>query len=378
MDGMLTGREAEEAAQRAAAKKKSHRVNGHDREAGEADGLFRSVRDLVMAEPAGWHVKGLIQRGTFVLVVGKPKTGKSFLVTDCMLALARGLPFWFGYKVPRPARVLYVNAEGSMTLRLRAYLKHHGLEDVPGFTVITQRVRLNAEGAAKLIAAVEEHEAEHGTFDVVVIDTVARALVGSESSDEDMAEFVAACERLVGGGRRTVIAVHHVGKDATRGARGHSSLPAAVATQIDVESDGSGRAFRVELQRDAEADLGRAFRLQRVVLGTDEDGDELASVVVAQESDAVREPRPARPKGKNQAAVLSAIRELMADEAEVAPGTSTLPAGKRIVRIDAVIRRASPAIACDARHKHSRITDALNGLRDGGFIGISDPWVWTW
>lgn len=345
------------------------------------DELFVSVRDLVSAKPAGWIVKPLFQEGAFGLVLGQYKAGKSLLTVDMLLATARGCPEWFGYKIRKRRRVLYVNAEGSMTLRLRAYLKYHDLapEAIPGFVVITRRIKLDAEGARGLRGAVELYESMHGTFDVVVVDTVARAMVGSESSDEDMTVFVDACESLLGDHKRTVIVVHHLGKDATRGSRGHTILPAAVATQLNVQHDSATgiRSFRVELQRDEEADPGRTFKLERVDLGVDDDGDEMASVVVVPDSNAPVRARPRAPSGKNMQTVYRVVSDLCAEMGTILPESSVIPKGVRAVQASAVITTAGSALLCEPKHKRQRVLEALDRLREQGFIGVVDPWVWV-
>ncbi len=350
-------------------------------EQGQRQQWFRSMRDLLAAEPPRWLVKRLLPRGAFVLVAGRPKTGKSFLVSDLGLAGARGLPEWFGLKIPAPFRVLYINAEGSMTQRLRAYVDHYGQEAVTDrFVVITRRLKLDAQGGAALRKAVAEYEAQHGAFDLIVVDTVARAMTGNENSPDDMGAFVDQCEALVAEGRRTVIAVHHFGKDEGRGSRGHTSLPAAVSTQINVEAGEDGtRRFHVELQRDEEALDARYFRLDRIVYAWDEDGDELSSVIVqpvaAPAVDDVEGPGQNEPRGRWQRLARQVFREAV-------DGIDPLPArtigDRRVVEYRALWDRVrAAAVEGDPRGNGKRAFDRM--LEEGEFLGFikvdNETWV---
>jgi RecA-family ATPase len=64
-----------------------------------------------------WTVKGIMQRSTLSLWYGAPSSGKSFLVTDLGMAVARGA-FWMGHRT-RPGLVIYQTGEGGVGFRLR-------------------------------------------------------------------------------------------------------------------------------------------------------------------------------------------------------------------------------------------------------------------
>jgi hypothetical protein len=89
----------------------------------------------------------------------------------------------------------------------------------------------------------------------------------------------------------SLMVVHHSGKDALKGLRGHSSLLGAVDTQLELAkidatpnpaSDVAGSAIlTVSKQKDGRDDLTPwGFKLQDVLIGIDEDGDEINSPVV--------------------------------------------------------------------------------------------------
>ena len=74
--------------------------------------------------------------------------------------------------------------------------------------------------------------------------------------------------------------VHHPGKDETRGARGSSALHAASDTVLELKKTKDIVCVRAVKQRDMEGDKELNFKIEKVVIGVDEDGDEVSSAIV--------------------------------------------------------------------------------------------------
>ena len=55
---------------------------------------------------------GLLLDGTLLLLIGPPKSKKTFLTMNLALSIASGSDF-SGFKVPKPKKVLYLLAEGG-------------------------------------------------------------------------------------------------------------------------------------------------------------------------------------------------------------------------------------------------------------------------
>jgi AAA domain len=117
----------------------------------------------------------------------------------------------------------------------------------------------------------------------VVIDTLNRSQVGSESSDEDMGNYVKAANAIKEEFECAVIIVHHCGYEGTR-PRGHSSLIGALDAQIAVARDAENNIVAlVEYMKDGKdgpEGLKLISRLEVVDLGVDDDNDEITSCVV--------------------------------------------------------------------------------------------------
>ena len=77
------------------------------------------------------------------------------------------------------------------------------------------------------------------------IDTLNQAAPGmDENSSEAMGEAIAAIKSIQAELGGLAMLVHHTGKDAARGLRGHSSLHAALDAAIEVRRDDGRREWK--------------------------------------------------------------------------------------------------------------------------------------
>lgn len=126
-----------------------------------------------------------------------------------------------------------------------------------------------------MVEAIRGAGAEGG---VVVIDTLNRATPGAdENSSVDMGQAIAGANAIQRGLGGLVLLVHHTGKDASKGLRGHSSLLAALDAAIEVRRDGEARSFALAKAKDGAEGHVQHFTLDVVDLGIDEDGDPITS-----------------------------------------------------------------------------------------------------
>lgn len=259
----------------------------------------------------GQVVKGLIGRGSLVAAIGATGSGKTFFGTDLGLHIAAKRP-WRGLTV-HGGLVVYTALEGpgSAVNRLVAARQAGGFPAGIPLRLTPGPVSLRAPADVQLlIEFVRQAERDHGEkCAVVFIDTVSRAIAGGdENTSEDMGALIAGADAVRLATGATVFLVHHLGKDESRGARGHSSLKAALDTEIElaVKPDGLHVAT-VTKQRDLPGGAQFAFRLKVVELGRDSDDDPVTSCIVEHVHDVPVERRA--PRGKNQEALLSALTE---------------------------------------------------------------------
>jgi len=161
-----------------------------------------------------------------------------------------------------------------------------------------------------------------------VIDTLNRSLVGSESVDKDMAAYIRAATAIQEAFDCLVVIIHHCGVDDTR-PRGHTSQTGATDVQISVKKDAAGIVtVAVDLAKDMEEGATFTSRLERVVVGVDQDGDEETTCVVVP-CDAV----PITTSTKLSPKLKLALRALADCPNNPLPSEWGLPAGLRGVTL---------------------------------------------
>lgn len=312
---------------------------------------------LAEVEPVlsqAYIVRDLIAAGSAVVIYGDSNSGKTFFALDLCLHVATGRP-WRGHRVQR-GLVVYVAAEGGHGIRnrLAAYRQAAPWAKGAPFATLPQSVDLlnQHEGTGPLIDVIRAAEETAGQkAAAIVLDTLARVMAGgNENEARDMSAFIANVDRIRADTGAAVLIVHHAGKDATKGARGHSSLRAAVDTEILIEGQEGTRTATVCKQRDMPTGQRYAFDLVPVQVGIDaEDGSAITSCVVAV-TDAPPVTKQA-PTGNRQRDVLRLF------ELEVKGGKSVIPRGE-IVKL-ATSRLGMP---------RSSANTAVDSLADRGYI----------
>lgn len=254
-------------------------------------------------------VEGLLTAGGLSIMFGESNSGKTYLALHLILSMTRGVPF-IGRRVSIGAGI-YIAGEGSLSVRRRvaAYEKHFSVV-VGHFGLISTALNLMDPSAdvEDLIALIKAKAAEIGEpILLVVVDTVARAMAGAnENASEDMARFVSAADRIREETGAHVLGIHHSGKDAARGARGHSSLRAAIDTEIEVSADEAAKVHTAHItkQRDLATKGQRlAGKFVSVELGRDQWGNAVTACAVEDAEAAPVDRRP-RATGPAQQAVM--------------------------------------------------------------------------
>jgi AAA domain len=339
-------------------------------------------QDVMPSLHANDFVERLLVSGAMSVMYGDSNCGKTFLALDLALHVAEGRT-WFGREITQgPA--LYLALEGGNGIRNRivAYRSEHGLEDaaIP-FFVVSQSLNLRdpAGDLAAIIKAADQIQGECGTASVlIVIDTLSRAMAGgNENAPEDMTALVAVGDQLRKATGAHCLWVHHSGKDATKGARGHSSLRAATDTEIEVIAEGNARRAEVRKQRDLDGGDVIRYSLKSVELGTNHRGTPVTSCVVqcADDDAEIRQDRARNLIGHNRRAY-EVLCKTLVDEGQ--SGHTGVP--DRLLSIsDARWREqfyssTMPGAEPDARKKAFR--RAADALMERRLVAISAGRVW--
>jgi hypothetical protein len=376
---------------------------------------FNAIRFVDLDKPAReleWLIKKILTRGEVSIWYGPPSCGKSFLITDAALSIARGVS-WMGMRV-RPGLAVYQAGEGGLGLkkRLRAYRRHHKIkhDDNLPFVLLPSRVDLFGadDHTNKLIEEIKSWAAFYDApLELVVIDTFSAASPGAnENASEDVSKVLQRCHRMAIETGAHVALVHHTPK-LGGSPRGHSSLLGNVENavevirteQVDSEEVSSGRVQRdiremvVTKQKDAEGGITRRFVLKQINLGPDQDGEPDTSCVV---HELVGPAAPSRtiPHGyiemrPNNQIIMRALVNALRVKGAPAPAEANTPHGQRCVRvgewIDALceIRFSVDPADPDGRKLRARCKKAIertyadyqwNTKMD--LIGKSGDYVW--
>lgn len=272
---------------------------------------IRSAADFVaQVKPVHWLIKNFLPHATLGVLYGESSSGKSFLAFDMCAALGRGVSW--NNATTRCARVLYVVAEGvgGFNQRIRAYCHQQGIQsEALGIDVISDVTPnlLDAGHVTNLIADIKAL----GPYDLIVMDTFAQVTPGgNENSGEDMGRALAYCRKISQSSGAMVLLIHHSGKDASKGARGWSGLRAACDVELEVTRFENERCVQVTKLKDGRDGAQFGFKLLDVILGQDDEGDDITSCVV--EYGAVKAGRGRKPTkiGDNERLVLSVLHDL--------------------------------------------------------------------
>ncbi|WP_397382454.1 AAA family ATPase [Prosthecobacter sp.] len=264
-------------------------------------------------------VHGFLTHGDVSLLYGSSNVGKSFFALDLAACVATGT-YYRGKTRVEGGAVIYITLEGQRTFRNRiAALKMKGRlhPGAPLYIINSTFSLLEPADSETLVNTVLGLAAEiNKTVRLIVIDTLSRAMAGGdESSSVNMSEVVQAVDKIRRATDAHVMLVHHCGKDAGRGARGHSSLRAAVDTEIELfrNDDESITFAQVTKQRDLPCIPPMAFSLEPVDLGLNDYGETVTSCTVVHNHDTAAV-YSAKTRSKNKPAprpeqILALVRE---------------------------------------------------------------------
>ena len=282
-------------------------------EAAEGDlDVFQTFDEghLIDMPPVEWMVDGLLTRHGFAVMYGAPGTGKSFLAIDIAMSLAHGQQ-WQG-RDTRQGAVLYIAGEGvgGLGKRVKAWRMNREVDGMSGLTILPTAVNFRdqkeVEKLMRTIDSLERH------FTCVVVDTVARALLGGEeNSATDMGLFVAACDAIKQHCGCGLLAIHHANKTATGGInsmRGSSALAGAADTVLGITKSENIVSLVVDKQKDAEPVDKMTFEMVTVALPGD------TSVVMKETAQSVQ--KGGRGLPPRQEVALRSLRNLMIDTAQ--------------------------------------------------------------
>jgi len=169
-----------------------------------------------------WIHYPLLPARRSVAIYSAPKVGKSLLILEMAVAISRAETF-LDFTPTRRVRVLYVDFENDPRGDVRSRLQAMGytpddLDHLDYLSFPTMAGLDSERGALELLEAVKAYGSE-----VVMVDTVSRAVDGEENSNDTWLQMYRHTGLALKRAGIAIIRLDHTGKNETKGTRGGSA-----------------------------------------------------------------------------------------------------------------------------------------------------------
>jgi hypothetical protein len=350
--------------------------------------------DAAQPQSIGTIVRGVLHSGSVTLFYGPPKSGKSFLLTDCFLKIAARDQDWMGHAIVRTGPVLYVACEGHAAFwkRLKAAAINRGWDNrtFPKAFVLAvgrpQLIRISEKTHAAgphpddVLAALKAMKANGGLPIAVAIDTVFRSVgEGNVNASDHMNAYLAALAEITDQGIALAV-VHHETKAGGTPA-GSVTLIGGADTIVSTKNgaDNGTHTWCVEMAKDDAETKPRAFTLEVIDVGNDAD-DEPQSSCVVRDTGATHAPKRGRPRGSKAAQnALAALRLAIDECGQIPPASNHIPPSVRTVNLELWKRYVAQSSVAGTEKPDSlrkAFNRAVDHLQADGFIGIWNDHAW--
>ena len=348
--------------------------------------------DDIQDEPVEWLIHGILPRKAFTALYGPPGSFKSFIALDMAEAIATGRP-WMGNQIEKQGAVLYICGEGfgGMGARIKACQIHHSTPKGAPIYVIRHQLNLRSSAEdfnALMMAVVQLVETTGIEFQLLIIDTLARAFGGGNENDSDaMGSFITSMGKIQEFLACALMVLHHSGKDLAKGLRGHSSLLGAVDTQLEIlrfEDQAKG-IISLTKQKDGQDGIRIGFEMVEIEISSSSLGFDPAVSLAVQASDeavnqASKKAKNNAGKGRNQSIAMESLGNVIKQK-----GIQKIVEGKlrTVVNLDdwRTEFRSKKGVTDDSELTVRKAFDkawtrAQDDLQKFGEIGIRDKYVW--
>lgn len=190
--------------------------------------------DAALMRPTEYLIDGWLPEKTFSIFYAPPGCGKSFIALDMAMHIASNQAQWCG-NVVRGGDVVYLVGEGHHGFRKRhvAWTRHHKVRSDVRMLVSQRAWGLDVEKDFTAICnAINKAECKPK---LIIVDTLNRFLVGSESDETSVKTALKMIDRLMREFECAVLLVHHTGWSDEQRIRGHSSWIGAVDVSLQLQ-----------------------------------------------------------------------------------------------------------------------------------------------
>jgi hypothetical protein len=250
--------------------------------------IFRST-DRPTADRKDGLVEGLFRTSEMVLLVGESNSGKSGAALDLALCVVHGMK-WKGHKTKKSG-ALYCAGESPPGIEAleKAWNQHHKKQRHENMFFLEETFDLDkpehVEWFKKQVRAIEQ--ATGVKIGLIVLDTFVDFLGDAEeNSNTELRQVMRAIQLIARDLDAAVVIVHHMGKDASKGARGGTATNAKADLRLDCTKEAGFTNLAVgKLRRGKTGGWKQLFR-KEVAIGKDDWGNDDTSYVMVPRSEA--------------------------------------------------------------------------------------------
>ena len=207
----------------------------------EVKSLFEIINDEVK-ENQDIVGNGILNENSLLLIVGRPKSGKSFLAMNFGLAISSGIDF-AGFNIKKAEKVLLLSAEGGYLSNRRRLIamkqKINECEFNEFYMSTLSYFPINEQSNYKSLYDYINKEKPK----VLIIDPFIKFHNVDENTSSQIMEILGKIRFLIEKFSLSVILVHHSGKNESRGGRGSNAIEGEYDSSITIKrSKGSNNA----------------------------------------------------------------------------------------------------------------------------------------
>lgn len=200
----------------------------------------QSIGERRNLPPPTWLIPDMIQDKAVSMIYGPGGGGKTFIALRLGLDLAQA-----------GKRVVYVMGEGGTgpDQRVRAWelLNDADADAIPFSIVDEMPTAIDQEAMIEFAREMADYRP-----DLIIVDTLAWFALGYKENDaSEMMRVVRALTTVSREIGCAVLAIHHTGKDATRGARGSDAFLFGINSALEVQTQAKLIAVHARRQKDA-------------------------------------------------------------------------------------------------------------------------------
>jgi hypothetical protein len=342
------------------------------------------LADIVPDDEPLWLIEGLIPAGPSLGVIfGKPKSCKTFLVTEMFLHVTMGRDY--AGRAVQQGGVIYITKEGvrGFQRRMIAARQHHTVGPQVPFYVAHESPNFGSNNgdADYLVATIRKLVPPGVRIAAFIVDTLARTMPGQNDSDPAaMSMFVENCNIVARAFGCFVGAVHHSPRGDDTRSRGSNVLDGAADVIISVIKNEKTliSTAKIEAIKDSVEGLEWQFRVTEDRNKKDCFGPLCETISQPHRDPGPKQGRNKKPTGQEQR-FLDILYEAIREAGKAVPPSDTVPASVKVVTRkyfkECLIQRGfvHEEKPDSVRATMSRHLNTLSGRR---VIGVDHEYVW--